>query len=392
MAQSSQPESSQPSQNARASRRQRLQQSWLKLARHTGKSVLCTSGALVDTVGRLGKAAAQTTVRSIEYTTHTAGQVMTLFGKVPFVRRFAGVLKLDWLVTLTDQVDVVKAVAAVRELEEQYPNETPKQISHRIMVRKALLAGGIGLASSVLPGVATALLAVDLAATTALQTEMVYQIAAAYGMDLSDAKRKGEVLGVFGLALGGRNALRAGLGFLRNVPLAGMLIGAGTNATMLYTLGYAACRFYEAKLESETEQLSDATLDTIQAESEQYLSIAMSQQAVMDQILAHMVLAGHPDKTWDDILPELEQLQFAPESLEAIAQHLKSPEPLGALLQQLDCDFSVPLLSQCLRVAEKDGISEAETEILDAIIDHCNLEDDAIADFITKSGGARLQP
>ncbi|MBD2308986.1 hypothetical protein H6G17_26330 [Chroococcidiopsis sp. FACHB-1243] len=47
-------------------------------------------------------------------------------------------------------------------------------------------------------------------------------------MDLHDRARKGEVLAISGLALGGSNAVKAGLGFLRNVPLAGTLIGAST--------------------------------------------------------------------------------------------------------------------------------------------------------------------
>ncbi|WP_425365352.1 hypothetical protein [Gloeothece verrucosa] len=83
---------------------------------------------------------------------------------------------------------------------------------------------------------------------------MIYEIAAAYDQDLQDQARQGEVLAIFGLALGGRNALKAGLGFMRNIPLAGAMIGASTNATMLYTLGYTACRFYEAKEKELTEE------------------------------------------------------------------------------------------------------------------------------------------
>ncbi len=35
------------------------------------------------------------------------------------------------------------------------------------------------------------------------------------------------------------------MGLLRNVPVAGAVIGASTNAAMIYALGYGACRFYE---------------------------------------------------------------------------------------------------------------------------------------------------
>ena len=41
------------------------------------------------------------------------------------------------------------------------------------MLEKSLYVGGSGLASSLMPGFAAALLAVDLAATTAMQAEMV---------------------------------------------------------------------------------------------------------------------------------------------------------------------------------------------------------------------------
>lgn len=195
------------------------------------------------------------------------------------------------------------------------------------MVDKALQAGRSGLARSLVPGFAVALLALDLAATTSLQAEMVYQIACAYGLDIREPARKSEVLAIFGLSLGGSYAAKAGLGFLRNVPVAGAVIGVSTNAAMLYTLGYAACRFYEAKL----NPLTEATLVAAQAESEKYLESVLTQEVVMDQILIHVILASHPGKTWEQILPEL-QMHLSPASLEAIADPAKLP-----LLENFTC-------------------------------------------------------
>lgn len=338
----------------------------------TGEAIAKTGQAIVGSIFWLGEAATKQALQWLEQGTHNAGHAVTMVGNFPLVRRFAGVLKLDWLLGLNDQVDLAKAEAEVKKLQQQYPHESPSEIAHRIMVQKAVQAGGIGFASSMLPGFAAALLAIDLAATTVVQSEMVYQIAAAYGMDLQDSARKGEVLGIFGLALGGRNAVKAGLGFLRNVPLAGAVIGAGTNVTMLYSLGYAACRFYEAKLASREPEPTSETLQAIQQESEQYLNVAIAQQAVVDQLLAHMILASYPEKTWDDILPELKTLQLDASSLETIARHLQSPEPLGALVQQLNCDFAIPLLSQCRHIAELDGqVTEEETRVLEAIAERC---------------------
>jgi uncharacterized protein (DUF697 family) len=326
----------------------------------------------------VGGAATRRAVGWMGGVTEGAGQVLNLLGRLPllrnpFVRRLAGVLKLDWLMGMSDRVDTSKATATVKEMQQKHPNESPGQIAHRLMVRKAMQAGSSGFVTSLLPGFATALLALDLAATTALQTELVYEIAAAYGLDLNDPERKGEVLGIFGLALGGGNALKAGLGFLRNVPFAGAMIGASTNATVLYSVGYAASRFYGAKLQAAADEPSTETLQQIQQQSEDYLNRAIVQQAIMDQITVHMILASYPDKTWEDIFPELQRLQMESNSLKTIAANIQSPQPLDQLLEQLDCDFAVSVLAQCRRLAENNGtVSLQEAAILQQIEQKCS--------------------
>lgn len=336
-----------------------------------------TTGLLSVTIA-IAKGATEQVVRLISSTTTGAGHAIGVLAKIPglnnpFVRRIASVLRLDWLMGMAGQVDVEKAKSTVRALQQQYPKESPSQIVHRLMVKKAINAGKIGFMSSLIPGLAVALLAIDLAATTALQTELVYEIAAAYGLDLHDPARRGEVLAIFGLALGGANAVKAGLGFLRNVPLAGTLIGASTNATVLYSVGYAASRFYEAKLNADSAEPTTETLKTIQQESEQYLDAAIAQQTVMDQILAHMVLASYPDKTWEDILPELKTLQLDSNSLKIIEINLRTPQPLNQVLQQLDSDFAAPLFAQCQQLADRDRtLSDAESRILNAIASRCS--------------------
>jgi len=348
------------------------------------KGVNSNTGILGATV-LIAKSATQQAVRLFGGTTSRAGRALGYITNLPglnnpFVRRLVRVLKLDWLLGMTNQVDVEKVKATVQALQQQYPNESPSEIVHRLMVRKALDAGKIGFMSSLIPGLAVTLLALDLAATTALQTELVYEIAAAYGLNLHDSARKGEVLAIFGLALGGSNAVKAGLGFLRNVPLAGTLIGASTNATVLYSVGYAASRYYEAKLNGASAEPTTETLQHIQQESEQYLNVAIAQQTVMDQILAHMILVSHPNQSWENILPELKTMQLEPNSLKTIEANLQTPQPLGALLQQLDCDFAVPLFAQCQQLAQRDRIvCDEEKEILDAIAGKCKTPlDEAI--------------
>jgi uncharacterized protein (DUF697 family) len=256
-------------------------------------------------------------------------------------------------------------------LQRKYPNEKPGDIAHRVMQEKALYVGGTGFASSLLPGFAAAMIAMDLAATTALQAEMVYQIAAAYGLNLREPARKGEVMAIFGLALGGSAALKAGLGAARNIPVAGAVIGAGSNAVMLYALGHAACQFYEAKLNPLKSQ---AALQASQVESEKYLQGAIVQQVIMDQILVHVILAGAPGKTWKSILPELQEFNFSPASLEAIAANAKSPPALEKLLSQINSDFAIPLLAQCQKIARQDGvITPEEAKVLATITNKLNI-------------------
>ncbi len=344
------------------------------------KTVAQTGLTVLDTAVGVGEATAKETHKFIEQTTQTSGQVVNRLSENWLIRKLSGVLNLNWLINDTNLVDLEQAEAAVNKLKKQYPNESPSQLAHRIMVEKATQAATVGLATSFLPGIAVALLAIDLTATTKLQSEMLYQIASVYGLNLNDPARKGEILAIFGLALGGGRLLKAaGLGLLRNVPLAGAVIGASSNATMIYSLGYAACRFYETKLDESTSLASPQTLATLKAESEKYLESAIAQQVIMDQILVHMILASHPEKTWKEILPELKALNLTPTSLDAIGQNIKSPQPLDILLNQLNRDFAIPLLAQCYKIAQLDNqITPVEQKIIEAIASKFDIDTNKI--------------
>ncbi|MBD2593184.1 hypothetical protein H6G74_02425 [Nostoc spongiaeforme FACHB-130] len=339
-------------------------------------SLATTGKTFFDTALGVGVAAAKQTHKLFGQATQTTGQIVDRLSQNWLIRRLSGFLNLNWLIGASENVDLEKAAASVKKLKQQHPQESPSQISHRIMLDTATKAGGIGFASSILPGVAAALLAVDLAATLKLQSEMLYKIAAAYDLDLKDPARKGEVLTIFGLGLGGNRLLKAaGLALLRNVPFAGAAIATSSNAALSYSLGYAACRFYEAKLDESVSLTSPETLATLKAESENYLETAIAQQAIMDKILVHVILASHPEKTWEEILPELQALNLSPNSLDAIANNIKSPQPLDALLNQLNRDFAIPLLAQCQRIAQLDKqTTGVEQEIINAIVNKFDID------------------
>jgi uncharacterized protein (DUF697 family) len=349
-----------------------------------GGSALEAGSAVVSTVSSVGEAAAKQTHKIIEQATETAGHVVSHISDNWLIHRLAGVVNLNWLVGASDNVDLVKADAAIKHLKQKHPSESPSQLAHRIMVDKAVKAGGIGLTTSILPGAAAALLAVDLAATTELQSEMVYQIASIYGLNLQDPARKGEVLAIFGLGLGGGRLLKtAGLRLLRNIPFAGAVIGASANATMIFSLGYAACRFYETKLSGSESLSSEETIAKLQQQSENYLETAIAQEAVMDQILVHMILASHPEQTWAEIQPQLENLNLSSNSLEAIEQNIKSPQPLDTLLNQLNRDFAAPLLAQCYRIAKLNHeTTPVEQNIINAITSKFDIDANSIESVV----------
>lgn len=320
---------------------------------HSGKAMVETAMGVGEAIAGVGGAIGNNAVKTAtevggnaaKHTYQILSQITQFVAGAPILRK------------VVDQVDLVKVEDSVRRLQQKHPTETPRQIAQRFITEKAIYAGSTGLVTSLVPGAAIALFAIDLTATSALQAEMVYQIAAAYGLDLRDSARKGEVLTIFGLALGGNQAVKAGLELLQNTPVAGAVIGASTNAVMLYTVGYAACRFYEAKLDS---QAMETTLVTSQEASEDYLKTAITQQIIMDQILVHVICAGNPGKSWEDVLPELESLNISPASLSVIKLHLQSPPSLDQLLAQLNRDFAVPLLAQCERIVQRDQVTTPE--------------------------------
>lgn len=198
-----------------------------------GGAVVQAGGAVSDATVQAGQAVVGTSVgvgeaiaSAVLQAPEGVGYLLGLVGDSPQLQQLTKALNVDWLVSIIDQVDIVKAETHVKRLQQKYPHEQASEIAHRLMVEKSIYVGGSGLASSILPGFAAALLAVDLAATTAIQAEMVYQITCAYGFDLQEPARKGEIIAIFGLAFSGNCAVKAGIGFLRNVPIAGAVVGA----------------------------------------------------------------------------------------------------------------------------------------------------------------------
>ncbi|MBV8882542.1 MAG: EcsC family protein [Chroococcidiopsidaceae cyanobacterium CP_BM_RX_35] len=203
-------------------------------------NVTSTTTAVGETVGPVA-------LQLVEQGTETLGQIVTPIAENPIVQYAAKVPGISWLLTALGHVDVEQARKDVEQLQQEYVLETPEQLAHRVIFDACLKAGGVGLITNFLPPFALTLFALDLAAMTTLQAEMLYRIAAVYGFSLKDPARRGEVLAIFGLSVGGSGVLKVGLGIVELIPGMGAVIGASSNAALLYSLGYTACRFYEAK-------------------------------------------------------------------------------------------------------------------------------------------------
>ncbi|MGL6282438.1 MAG: restriction endonuclease, partial [Microcoleaceae cyanobacterium] len=346
-----------------------------------------TSQAIAETIDHTSKNLGQTLADTTKVTKAIITQTTTEAGKLvkqvpghvgntinfinknslsqnPFLKKLMGNIKVDWLLNLINQVDIVSAQNAVNNLKEAYPTETPRQIAHRIILEKAAYLGTMGLVTSLVPGLSAALLTADLAVTTAIYAETIYQIAGAYGLPLQDPTRKGEILAVFGLTLGSNYAIKAGVGLLRNIPLAGAVIGAASNAALLYSLGYVACNFYEAQVQPQN---LEAGLEEIEATGEMFLQGAIAQEIITDQILVHVYLAGNPGKTWQSVSSELAYLALSPASLQVL-ETLPEITPIEILLEQIQGDFAFALMAKCRAIAESDGVITPEEQQLLSLI------------------------
>lgn len=330
--------------------------------------ILKTAQNFSTTLEKISANKARETEKSIEQVTNSAGQTMQAIAQIPFLKYTSKILGANWLMAMLGEIDIAKINSKVSNLQQKYPQETPSQIAHRLIIKKAWQAGQVGLFSNIIPPIAIVFLGIELAALTKLQAEMVYEIAAAYKMDLSKPARRGELLAIFGLAFGG-GILKSGLNIIEIIPGVGAFLGASSDAILLYGLGYTASRFYETKERPIFSKLTQEQLEQQERVSGQSTLIAAE---IMDRVMVHMIRASFPDGAWSEILPALKDI--APSSVKIVATELEKPQPLEELLQQLSPDFAPLLLSRCYRLARLDKkINHQEQEILNAIERQFNL-------------------
>ena len=316
--------------------------------------------------------AAIETHKLVEQATDLTGSTMEAISENPLVQSIKNFFGVDWLMSLLGEVDVDKVQVKVSKLQQKYPLEKPREIAHRLIVDKAQEAGKIGLVTNIIPPVATTLLGIELVAIIKLQAEMIYEIAAAYNLDLRQPNRRGEILAIFSLSLGG-NFLKGSLNFVEILPGIGTIVGASTNALIFYSLGYTASRFYEIQYQPFSDWKQEI-------EIEKDWQSAYAESKIVDRALGHIILASFPDKSWSDILPVLQKI--SPSSVKTVAVNLDNLQPLEVLLEQLSSNYALLLLTRCYAIAHWDGIiTPEEQKIIDTIAHKFDIDPSIIAKY-----------
>jgi uncharacterized protein (DUF697 family) len=183
----------------------------------------------------------------VEQSTENIGKVVTPIAENPFLNSVTKLPMLRWFMAALGQVDIARVEQDVQNLRQQNPQKTRAELTQQIIQDSTLKAAGVGLITNIIPPVALSLMALDFAALSALQAEMLYRVAAIYELPLNEPARRGEVLTIYGLSVGGTGVLKAGLSIPEMIPVLGAVIGASSDAAILFTLGQIAARFYERK-------------------------------------------------------------------------------------------------------------------------------------------------
>jgi uncharacterized protein (DUF697 family) len=192
--------------------------------------------------------------RFIEQSTETMGAIATPIAQNPLVKFATKIPGINWFMAALGQVDVELVDRAVADLRRNYPLESNEQLAQRVIIESAWRAAGIGLVTNFAPPLALLLFAVDLGAIAALQAEMIYRIAAIYGFPPHEPTRRGEVLTLWGLSIGGSGVVKTGLGLFELIPGIGTAVGITSDAALLSGLGYLASRFYQTKQKAASNE------------------------------------------------------------------------------------------------------------------------------------------
>jgi uncharacterized protein (DUF697 family) len=218
-----------------------------------GNMVQAMVAAVDDLAANTGNSVMSPLQPFLEPATETVGRVVAPITNLPFIEYATALPGVKWLLAAVGQVNIEKVRLDVDELRREYPNDSKRQLAQRVMADAAIQAAGIGLLTNFVSPVALALTLVDIGAVAALQANMLYRIAAIYGYSPDEDARRGEVLTIWFVSSGGSSVLKTGLSGVETIPGVGTAIGVAADASLLYSVGYLACRYYETKRQLPNE-------------------------------------------------------------------------------------------------------------------------------------------
>lgn len=173
---------------------------------------------------------------------------------------------LDYAVKRFSGVNPDKAIQQARDMKKKYPGLSDAEVAEKLIKAKCQKTAAIGVttsASSVIPGLGTALaltlgLAVDISSILKMHSELVLEIAEAYGKRLSEMERNEILLAVTGLSAGintisGKavkglshkvSELAAQKWLSKVIPAFGMATSASTSVLSTYIIGIRANAYF----------------------------------------------------------------------------------------------------------------------------------------------------
>ena len=185
---------------------------------------------------------------------------------------------MDLAVKYINDVDREAVARTVATLREKHPDATTEELIESLIRLKCLQTGAMGAVTAciaIIPGLGsfaamTFGVAADISFTLKLQAELVLEIAAANGHELSHEEKRTTVLSVTGLSAGGNQLLgMAGEKIARQasqelakksitnaIPILSVAMSAGVNIVTTYILGRRA-QAYFARGPEELGEWSD---------------------------------------------------------------------------------------------------------------------------------------
>lgn len=245
-----------------------------------------------------------------------------------------------------EQSDFVEAEAIVREIKLFNPNATAQEVAQIIIYRSCWTTA----TTSVLDDFANfcfdnereevgQLIESNLPEVANISALMVFQIAAAYELDLRSPERKLEVLLAFGAALIGDKAINAGINWLQFGNPLSVIFKAGAKSLMILAIGKTACYLYEAKVQSQVDPLSSReAFQTLREESQSYIGDDNSEEAILERVATEIKLA---QTTPQQAQTTPQQAQTTPQQAEPASKGLSEPKIIPKQIDSNELDLLI---------------------------------------------------